>query len=407
MTAVADALKQGQSQLTLLREATTGSSAALTQIITSLKATAADTTLRKEWNCISAGPARPVRKKNQFRVRHEREVREKRLQTPPEEGRHVLDPPLPGTTFGERGRRVPHHVVTSVGFIPMLRYKIGRPPPWLRRIVRQKSQWMVRNLNRSDELEHQRRLGLVEDEWDRLLWEQARQENFVSAENQRNAKRNGLSVGEWDYDEMGKGTASYSFWPQYTRQLQYEAFLEKKWQNAIRGWELWQVVKREQWLADSEAIPYRLARAIDAAQRLQDDVQSWTLKNGITNSTTSFSLRPAESCKAMREEVLSRAPLNVPVEWSEVVVDKVRPSYLEKPPELQALQRRLRRYIDANGGADATEDWDTQSTRLPEDMAPLLSLSENASTRKMAGSTHPSLPEGHPRVRRRINGALL
>lgn len=407
MTVVANALKQGQSQLTLLREATTGSSAALNQMITSLEATATDSTLRTEWNRISAGPARPVRKKNQFRVRHERDVRDKRLQTPPKDGRRVLDPPLPGTALGERGRRVPHHVVTSVGFIPMLRYKIGRAPPWLRRIVRQKSRWMVRNLDRSDDLEHQRRLGLLEDEWDRLLWDQARQENFIDADGQHDAERNGLGVGEWNSEEMGMRSASYSFWPQYTRQQQYETFLEKKWQNAIRGWELWQVVKREQWLADREAIPYRLARAIEAAQRLQDDVQSWVLENGVTHSTTTFSLRAAKSCEAMREEVLSYAPLNIPVEWSEVAIDKERPSYLEKPPELQALQRRRRGSLDANRGADATEDGDTTSSFPPEDLVYPLSLLEAPSASQMVGPVHTSLPEGHPRVRHHGNGPSL
>lgn len=398
---MANALELGHSKLALLHEATAGSTTALTKIITSLEATAADTALRAEWDRLSAGPWRPVRKENKFRVRHEREVKDKRLQTPPKEGRHVLDPPVPGSALNGRPRRVPHHIVTSVGTIPMLRYKIGQTPPWLRRIVRQKQQWMLQSFEQSEELEHQRFLGLREDEWDRLLWKQAQQEGLIDADERRDAKRNSLSVGEWDYSEMVKGSISYSFWPQVLRLEHYETFLEKKWQNSVRGWELWQVVKREQWLADREAIPYRLARAIESAQRLQDDVQSWATSHGanfttITPRTSNF--RPRETSEAMRGEVLACAPLHIPVEWSERVVDKERPAYLQKPRDLQPMQQRRRELLCAGPGADVGQYRDAESL-FPPDSA--LSAYSPALRIPAKQAARPVLPDGHPRARRR------
>lgn len=233
---------------------------------------------------------------------------------------------------------MPHLVVTSVCNIPMLRYKIGRPPPWLRRILRQKQKWGLDSIDLNYRLVDERDIGSVEDNWEDLLFQQAKQEGLLASSNaaaRGNRCNQSLSPAYSlpDFEPNTEGTSSYGYWPWRIRRESFEVFVRRRWEYAVRGWELWQKVKREKWLEQHENVHRYLAAAVGMGQRLQNAVVRYAEDHG--RALPERGIRSVEEKRKLVAELMKLGPLHVPVEWSERVVDKERPDYLHEENALR------------------------------------------------------------------------
>lgn len=314
-TAITSALTSANRYLTLLRDATDGERTALAQVIDILTSTRDDLASKLDRAEYRAAHPRPVKKRDTYFLRHVRDVADAAQQRPPEEGPGALGPPRPLSQLSGRRRVVPQLVTTSVGSIPMLRYKIGRPPPWLRRIVRQKQRENLKGVHRSENLEIVGDMGLWEDAWEREVGSLARR-----------GVKEGLLELDAHFDTRLGPEESYSYWPFRVRQEAYHIFDRRRWWYAYRGWRLWQKVKREKWLAERETIPERLAKCVKQAQVLQRDVVRLGRRMEISGD---FAVRDDAQAQEMMVELEALGPLEVPVEWSVKAMDRDLPTYLK------------------------------------------------------------------------------
>lgn len=320
----------------------------MTQIIAAFDATSSD--IDERLSRAASRPTHPVRKKDQYRLRHEAEVSDKALQTPPTDVPGALGPPLPLSQIKDQNRVVPHLVVTSVGNIPLLRYKIGRKPPWLRRIITQKIKWDMRSSEESERLEEDRAIAHFEDQWDAIVYRQARQEGLAITESysvQRSdseppSTTTTPAAAEFLEAPPFVGPDSYVYWPQQMRQANFDAFEQRKWEYAVRGWQLWQKVKRERWLSERETIPARLLQVVRVAQRMQGQLEGLAKKG--SKGEVGCSRRTAEEYEELVADLKALGPLHVPVEWSEKVVDREWPRYLKDGARRRATGERLSGY---------------------------------------------------------------
>ncbi|ETN36278.1 uncharacterized protein HMPREF1541_08555 [Cyphellophora europaea CBS 101466] len=376
-TAIANALQTGHEHLALLRNATIGDPPALSRLITLLKATSDDLAIRASWATENGARARPMSRTLRYRLRHEHEVRSKTLQTPPVDA-PLAAHPLPASELS-RQRRVPHLVVTSVGNIPLLRYKTGRAPPWMRRIVRQKQMWMTRQFEKVQEMEYVRGLGYWEDEWEKMVWTEARRQGCVSKTGQLlKVQRHTDDMPTWSWNEAFGD--SYSFQAAAAKAHLWNRFHDKIRQHAVKGWELWQIVKREKWLADREGLPQRVASAVRAGQWLQEQLRAWAHEHGRSFPEG----RSAKESKALARDAADCGPLHVPVEWSEVVVERERPAYLRQMEQAAREKQQVRRPVRHS----------------------LTNPGTKAGGSRVPGEARRSLPDGHPRAAGQRDKAL-
>jgi hypothetical protein len=259
----------------------------------------------------------------------------------------ALGPPLPLSQIKGGRRAVPHLVVTSVGDIPMLRYKIGRAPAWLRRVVLQRQKWDLRSQREAQEAAALRMMAESEDEWEDILGEWVREEVRRGRQgvDVREFSGGGNSVGDGsenhvmkrlgEVDEQAGGVQDrYTYWPVQTRQTNHAAYEARKWEYGVRGWRLWQKVKREKWLSERETLPERVAAAITEGQRLQNDLVHESEHMCVALRGP---LRSHEDCKDMRDELMAIGSLEIPVELSEKVVDKDPPRYLQDEANVRGI----------------------------------------------------------------------
>lgn len=390
ITAIASAITTGEEALTLLRSVCNGSRPALNTLLSNLEHTHASAALESRWRALQQTLAQPAPLSRQYQTRHLSEVRSKIQQTPPT-GPGLEAHPLPLESINSPRRRVPDLVITANGGIPLLRYP-GRQPPWFRRIITQqtrRSDRMIASVQKLTSLAHS---GELEDEWDTLVRQQARAENVALP----------LESAHPHFED------SWASLPAEQKEEIWATYHERGRQWSIRGWELWQIVKREKWLAEKEGLPYVIASAIQSGQRLQVAVLQCMAQHGrvkpkasctaasdttsatanaetvapesavtgpITGHTSvsavreartvhkpsqttdfeswpysNFTPRPKETSKALIRECLVCAPLVVPTKWSEKVVETEPPEYL------RPVMRKSREYQRKMGRKEAVED---------------------------------------------------
>ena len=249
---------------------------------------------------------------------------------------------------GKHRRLVPNMVVTNGPSIALLRYKTGRQPAWLRRITRQKLNSLRELFWNIQALEQSQPLAATEDTWDVIVARQAKQERLEISSTTSGSEKSWAAEGG-EFVRVG--------WDAYKEHTQY-------W--AVKGWELFQIRKQEQWLAEKEALPYKIASAVQNGQRLQEKVLAFQREkyestidpNAATGPATgtawldaardvfdasdsAFVFRPRskEQSKQLIRESIDVAPLIIPVEWSRKVVDKQRPRWLNWLPKDYGRER--------------------------------------------------------------------
>ncbi|KPI36634.1 uncharacterized protein AB675_10021 [Cyphellophora attinorum] len=250
--------------------------------------------------------------------------------------------PINPLTGKPRRRAIPHLVASqNAGVTAMLRYKTGREPAWLRRIQLQQIKRVGRYTDQVRPIQDAIAMGKMEDRWDSDTLAQAQREGVLSS------SENGLGgVSEDKAQRLNWEEAHITAVEGLHANHQKRLFTQ-----AVKGWKLWQIVKREKWMAEKEGIPYKIASAIQRGQRLQDELlklagtssERVKARHGSENGSSGvdWEIRSKETSKELIRGALACAPLMIPTAWSEKVVDREVPGYLEKPltPSGDAMQR--------------------------------------------------------------------
>jgi hypothetical protein len=190
----------------------------------------------------------------------------------------------------------------------------------------------MRSQEEGARIDEERAMAKMEDVWDGIVYRLAKEEGRLGLDGDGGGggdveERDGFEEPPYMYQ------ASFTYWLQRSRSIAWEAFERRKWDFGVRGWQMWQKVKRERWLSERETIPSRLAAVVKASQRLQDEVQ---LKVGAAGwgrgemAVEAKGWRSTEEYDELMAELKAMGPLHVPVEWSEKIVDKQWPKYLQE-----------------------------------------------------------------------------
>jgi hypothetical protein len=181
-------------------------------------------------------------------------------------------------------------------------------------------QWMDYAHGKLNSLEHLRNVGLAEDAWDRLVYDQMRSER---------------PTGVIDESQSRSREPSWAEAPGQVRTQIYALIRQKGAKSGEMGTQMWEIVKQEHRLKNWEDLPFNVAKAIRKIRQVEVQLYKFTARH---DTKYRFPLRPHNESITDQVEVKQLGRFDIPVEYVTRKGD-TSPQYLGKRQSRDKVNR--------------------------------------------------------------------